>query len=533
MLHVKGITKSYSTRVVLNGLSFDLEESQLLAVTGGNGSGKSTLLKGIVGEISFDEGSVTLDKDVTWAYLPQQLPETDLNAIQYLLSVFPPLTEAFHKITSESDPFAYAEALDAFHSLGGYEVEREIDRNLAYFGFSESDGKKAMTAFSEGEKRLLGIIRLMLSGARLFLLDEPTNHLDIGHCVMLEEYILQKKEERKAFLLVSHDRAFIDRVADRTLYLERGAYFSVEGGYSALLSHKEQSFSTQVRHAQTLQRKIRQLERAITQTKQWAQKTERKKQDNPHADKGYIGHKSARLAKRATGVTGRLSALAQSLKEEKPFVEKPINLSFLEYPVPSRVVLRAQQLEKRFEERTVLSNVSIDCSTCDRIGIIGENGSGKTTLIRILVNDLPADAGDCYRNDAVRWVYLPQDIRRFFAYETLMDNLTRYDHPEVFIRQALGAARIRNERVFSKVGELSRGELMRCALVAAILAKAEFLFLDEPTNHLDIESLEVLHSLIEQFSGGVLFISHDRYFIAQQAKTLYWLTGGSLRLMEA
>jgi|GEM_PF-7128195 len=230
MLHVKGITKSYSTRVVLNGLSFDLEESQLLAVTGGNGSGKSTLLKGIVGEISFDEGSVTLDKDVTWAYLPQQLPETDLNAIQYLLSVFPPLTEAFHKITSESDPFAYAEALDAFHSLGGYEVEREIDRNLAYFGFSESDGKKAMTAFSEGEKRLLGIIRLMLSGARLFLLDEPTNHLDIGHCVMLEEYILQKKEERKAFLLVSHDRAFIDRVADRTLYLERGAYFSVEGG---------------------------------------------------------------------------------------------------------------------------------------------------------------------------------------------------------------------------------------------------------------------------------------------------------------
>ena len=333
MLHVKGITKSYSTRVVLNGLSFDLEESQLLAVTGGNGSGNSTFLKGIVGEISFDEGSVTLDKDVTWAYLPQQLPETDLNAIQYLLSVFPPLTEAFHKIASESDPFAYAEALDAFHSLGGYEVEREIDRNLAYFGFSESDGKKAMTAFSEGEKRLLGIIRLMLSGARLFLLDEPTNHLDIGHCVMLEEYILQKKEERKAFLLVSHDRAFIDRVADRTLYLERGAYFSVEGGYSALLSHKEQSFSTQVRHAQTLQRKIRQLERAITQTKQWAQKTERKKQDNPHADKGYIGHKSARLAKRATGVTGRLSALAQSLKEEKPFVEKPINLSFLEYPV--------------------------------------------------------------------------------------------------------------------------------------------------------------------------------------------------------
>jgi len=350
---------------------------------------------------------------------------------------------------------------------------------------------------------------------------------------MLEEYILQKKEERKAFLLVSHDRAFIDRVADRTLYLERGAYFSVEGGYSALLSHKEQSFSTQVRHAQTLQRKIRQLERAITQTKQWAQKTERKKQDNPHADKGYIGHKSARLAKRATGVTGRLSALAQSLKEEKPFVEKPINLSFLEYPVPSRVVLRAQQLEKRFEERTVLSNVSIDCSTRDRIGIIGENGSGKTTLIRILVNDLPADAGDCYRNDAVRWVYLPQDIRQFFAYEVLMDNLTRYDHSEVFIRQALGAARIRNERVFSKVGELSRGELMRCALVAAILAKAEFLFLDEPTNHLDIESLEVLHSLIEQFSGGVLFISHDRYFIAQQAKTLYWLTGGSLRLMEA
>ena len=532
MLHVKGITKAYASQVILKGISLDLEESRLIAVTGSNGSGKSTLLKGIVGEISFDEGTVAIDKETIIAYLPQHIPDNGMNAQRYLFTARPALAEAFQRIESSENPFVYAEALDRFNTLGGYEFEREIDTNLSYFGFCESDAAKRFAAFSEGEKRLLGIIRLMVSGARLFLLDEPTNHLDIAHCVMLEEYILQKKEQRNAFLLVSHDRAFIDRVADRTLYLERGLSFSVEGGYSALLSHKEQSFSVRARHAEDLQRKIRQLEREIMQKKQWAQKVERTKQNNPHADKGYIGHQSARLAKRATAVTGRLNALVESMKEEKPFVEKPINLSFLDYSVSSRVVIRAEKIEKRFEGRIVLSDVAIDCTTKDRIGIIGENGSGKTTLMRILVNDLTPDAGDCYRNDAVRWLYLPQDIRRFFTHEVLLENMARYGHSEVFVRQALGAARIRNDRVFSKVDELSRGELMRCALVSAILAKTEFLFMDEPTNHLDIESLEVLRSLLEQFDGGVLFISHDRYFIAQQAQTLYGLTRQRLYLMD-
>lgn len=531
MLHVKGISKSYTSQIVLKGISFDLEESRLLAITGSNGSGKSTLLKGIVGEIDFDEGTVTIDKDTVMAYLPQQIADNDLKAKEYVFSAHPVLAEAFEQIKSTEDPFVYGEALDRFHSLGGYDMEREIDKNLAYFGFCESDGEKVFSAFSEGEKRLLGIIRLMITGARLFLLDEPTNHLDIAHCVMLEEYILQKKEQRYAFLLVSHDRAFIDRVADRTLYLERGSSISVEGGYSALLSHKEQTFSVRERHAEELERKIRQLEREIIQKKQWAQKVERTKRHNPHADKGYIGHQSARLAKRATAVSGRLNALVDSMKEEKPFIEKPLNLSFLDYPVSSRVVIRAEQIEKQFEGRVVLSGIAIDCTTKDRIGIIGENGSGKTTLMRILVNDLPPDAGVCYRNDGVRWLYLPQDIRRFFTHEILLENMTRYGQSEVFVRQALGAARIRNERAFSKVDELSRGELMRCALVAAILAKTEFLFMDEPTNHLDIESLEVLHALLDQYSGGLLFISHDRYFIAQQAKTLYWLTRQRLVLM--
>jgi len=418
-----------------------------------------------------------------------------------------------------------------YDALEGYRLEAVAKSILAGLGFIEADFNRPLSEFSGGWRMRVHLARLLLQKPDLLLLDEPTNHLDIAHCVMLEEYILQKKEQRYAFLLVSHDRAFIDRVADRTLYLERGSSISVEGGYSALLSHKEQTFSVRERHAEELQRKIRQLEREIIQKKQWAQKVERTKRHNPHADKGYIGHQSARLAKRATAVSGRLNALVESMKEEKPFIEKPLNLSFLDYPVSSRVVIRAEQIEKQFEGRVVLSGIAIDCTTKDRIGIIGENGSGKTTLMRILVNDLPPDAGVCYRNDGVRWLYLPQDIRRFFTHEVLLENMTRYGQSEVFVRQALGAARIRNERAFSKVDELSRGELMRCALVAAILAKTEFLFMDEPTNHLDIESLEVLHALLDQYSGGLLFISHDRYFIAQQAKTLYWLTRQRLVLM--
>jgi ATPase subunit of ABC transporter with duplicated ATPase domains len=533
MLHVRDLRLAVDLTPVLNGITFDVESGQLLAVTGANGSGKTTLLRCLIGELKQDDGTVAFEKGLRWAYLPQHISEEGISAKDYLFSSHPELYELSKKIDTSSDPFLYAQAIEMFSDRGGYELEREFLKQTSFFGFSEKDLEKDLKQFSEGEKRILGIIRLLCSGAHLFFLDEPTNHLDIAHSVLLEEFILSKKEQKNSFVLVSHDRAFIDRVADKTIYLERGAFIQVDGGYSILLEHRTSDFESKKRHAEDLQKKIRKIEFDVMRKKQWAQKVENSKKHNSHADKGYIGHQSARMAKRATSVTGRLNAMVETMKSEKPFIEKPLRLSFPEYTVPSKPFIHAEYVVKAYGERSLLEGVSLNFSTKDRIGIIGGNGEGKTTLMRCIIGEEPETSGSIYKNETVRWLYLPQDIRQFFRSEILLDNLMACGYEEVFVRQTLGNIRMRREKVFSRIDDLSRGELMRCALVAALLQKAEFLFLDEPTNHLDIESLEVLNDLLGSFAGGFLFISHDRYFVAQQAKTLYLLSGGRLLEIES
>lgn len=538
MLHVKNLTKSFPPFLILNQVSFDLQPSQLLAITGANGSGKTTLLKCILSELTPDEGSVVFDKGIRWGYLPQHMDEPRTSVREYVFSAHPYLWNCLQTLDSTFDPsrtqdaIAYAQALDAYSSAGGYEFQREILRLGGYFGFTEEHLDKPLNQFSEGEKRLWGIVRMLCTHADVFLLDEPTNHLDIAHCVMLEALILNKKEHGQSFVVVSHDRIFIDRVADKTIYLERGHHIQVEGGYTLLLEHLQNEFASKKKLSENLRKKIRQLENDVIQKRQWARKVEKTKANNPHADKGYIGHQSARMAKRATTSARRVTKLVDRLKSEKPFIEKPLNLSFLDYSVPSKFVVRGEGIEKSFQENFVLRGVSIECSTRNRIGMVGENGCGKTTLMRCLVGLERVEKGEIIRNDNIRWLYLPQDIRSFFSHSILLENMMVFGYDETFVRQALGAAKIRGERVFFPIDQLSRGELMRCALVAAILAKTEFLFLDEPTNHLDIESLEVLSDLMDEFAGGVLFISHDRYFIAQHAETLFLLSQGVLREMS-
>jgi len=255
------------------------------------------------------------------------------------------------------------------------------------------------------------------------------------------------------------------------------------------------------------------------QLKAWTGKKEKEKIGG--YDKGFIGARAARLAKRAKATKHKREKMIEKLKKEKPFVEKGIRLSFSLYNVSNRGMLSAHNLSKQFEDNLIFQKVNLELNTEDRIAIIGVNGCGKTTLIHCLLGYIQPDKGSVYRNDNVRWIYIPQNIRNYFKKEILLDNLMGYGLEESVVRQFLGAAKLRREKVLQPISTLSEGELMRAAIVSTILTKVEFLFLDEPTNHLDIESLEVLDQLLDEFPGGMLFVSHDRYFITKHAQEIF------------
>lgn len=527
MLTVKALQVNFGLQEVLHNISFGLNAGEVITITGANGAGKSTLLKCIAGLLTPSSGEIQRQKGVFIGYLAQATPTGNQTVMEFLLLDFPEIHHNYQKMLFCSGDLEYANAIAEYMEVGGYELEAKINRLLVSFAFTEADLQRELYSFSEGQKQLLSLLRLLLSQAQLLILDEPTNHLDISMCLYLEEVICQQKRKGRSFVVVSHDRTFVDRVSDRTLYIQRGNSILVHGGYSQILAHLEQDFHSRQQQAQEIQDKIKHLEQEARRKKVWSGRKEKEKIGA--LDKGYIGARAAKLAKRAKMVERRQQQMVEQLQAEKPFVEKRLNLSFADYTVTKRELLTAQNLTKQFVNRTIFADISLELTTHDRIAIIGANGSGKTTLMRCLLGHLQPDKGEIHRNDFVKWLYLPQNIQDYFTSKILLDNLMGYGVEEPIVRQFLGAAKLRRDRVLQPIYTLSYGELMRAAIVSAILAKVEFLFLDEPTNHLDIESLEVLEQLLSNFPGGMLFISHDRQFIAKNAQTIFTVEESNLK----
>ncbi|MBD3286821.1 ATP-binding cassette domain-containing protein [candidate division WOR-3 bacterium] len=530
MLHVRNLSVSFGSAEVLEGISLDLNHGEVLIVTGPNGSGKSTLLKCIAGEIEYSDGSIDLDKSVSYILLEQETPKAEGSAIQFLLKGFPVIYKVYNEMkTAAPESSAYADAVTAFADGGGYELQSELVRIAAGFGFSEGDLDRGLVTFSEGEKKILAFVRLLAGNANLMLLDEPMNHLDISMRVFAEKMIISQKKKGRCFLIVSHDRIFTDRIADRTLYLQREKGVTVNGGISQMLSHLELELDAGKKKAADIERKIKKLEAEVAARAVWAGRKERSaRKQRKLYDGAYLASRAARMAKRSKAAETRRERSVTELENTKPFIEKRLNLSFDTYEVSKRLIVKAQGLSKGYE-KPVIENVSLSVTTRDRIALIGPNGSGKTTIMRCLLTEIEPDKGIIHLSKYVKYLYLPQEIEKFFRRDILLDNLTREGLDTSRVRQFLGAAKLSAEQVLRPVSTLSRGELMRAAIVSAIIDKVDFLFLDEPTNHLDIESLIVLDNLLNSFPGGVLFISHDRSFIAQHAEKVYRLSGNNLK----
>ncbi len=522
MLQVRSLQFQYHSKTVFSSISFNLKKGQVLALTGANGSGKTTLLKCVAGDLAPSSGSIQLDKRFSIAWLRQIVPNPDQSLLEFLFSDYPEIQKSYRDMQKEkSSSLKYAEALGDYAALGGYELERKMLDHLRKYGWDETDLERTLKTFSDGQKQILSLIRILLQDADLYLLDEPTNHLDINRCRQLEEMMLKEKVRGKTFIVVSHDRTFIDRVADQTLYLKQGKNIIIEGGYTECLRHIEHQFQVQLAHAEEIQRRIKSLELESRRKQCWAGRKEKEKQGA--MDKGFIGKRAAKLAKKAKIAERRQEQLLENLKEEKPLVEKRINLSIKPYEIISRPVVTAKNISKSYRGSMLFESLNIELHTHQKVIMIGPNGSGKSTLMRCLIGEMSQDQGNIERNPSAKWIYLPQDIHSFFKNDVLLDNFKKLGINEPIIRQFLGGAKLREEQVFQKIKNLSPGELMRAAIVWCILYQAEFLFLDEPTNHLDIESLQVLDQLLEQYPGGFFCISHDRQFIATHAEEVFLL----------
>ena len=534
MLQVRHVKKDFGVKSVLKDVSFDINPSEVLAVCGPNGCGKSTLLKILSGELEKTGGSIFHPNRFSIASLQQFPGEFSGSALQFVLSTQGDVYPAYLRTQDSTlPPLRYAQAIDDYLQLGGFELEENIRAQAARLGMDGNELDRGFSTFSGGEKRLLQFVGLLVSRVNLVLMDEPELFLDIAMTLLLEQAIDRFRENGMGVLLVSHDRVLLDRKADRTLLLQDGKGIEVHGGYTSLVEHLQLEFSSRVRRVREIEKKITQLERDARQKMKWSNDVEKRKfsrgkpvEDRKAVDRGHLGRKSAKLAKRAKLSQKRAQAKVEELKSTRPFVPRPLRLSFPEYQVQSRPFLQAHDLSCGFHDVPLFEGVNVELTTRSRVGLVGPNGCGKTTLLRCLLGKLSPQGGEVQRNPGVRVFFLPQNLLGFFRQPVLLDNLLVYGVDQARVRNILGSALIRGESVFQRVETLSGGQRMRVAIVAAILAKADFLVLDEPTAHLDIESRQVLDEMLEAFPGGLLFVSHDRYFIARHAQTTYTMHQG-------
>lgn len=527
MLQIRDLHVSYGPNDILTGVSLDVNPGEVVALTGPNGSGKTSLLKAVLGEQAPVSGSITVKKDVNVGFVAQENITETCSVLEFILQTFPDIYNAYMDLHNSKQPMDYADAINRYMEIGGFDMEHRINAEISRFGLKTDDLHRTVSDLSEGEKRLIAILRTLLQGVTLFLLDEPTNHLDIEACLRFEEIIEDLVKKGAGLLVVSHDRVFLDRVADRVIYLRRGVAETVTGGYTQMLDHLERDFRSRQHEAIVINRKIRELEEEVARKKNWSEQKEATKCAG--VDKGYIGHRAAKLAKRAIETRKKAEKFIDELKEKKPFVEKPISISFPVYEVPNKIVVDASHVSFFYGSKAIFKDTTTQLTTRDRVGLIGANGSGKTTLLKCLIGILEPVSGKIKLSPSVKWKYIPQDVRELFADESLLSFMSTEGYNEQETRHALGSARFRRDKVYQPVRSLSYGEMMRAAILKAVLEKAEFLFLDEPTNHLDIESLELLDGLFANYPGGMFFISHDRHFIAEHGKKLLIIEDGNVR----
>ena len=500
---------------LLEGLSFEIQEGERVAILGRNGCGKTTLLKILTGEMDYDDGEVFVNPNKRVGLISQipRFPE-GFTVEDVLRSAFREVLAAKKKMEMLEQEMAkavtdallqqYDALVNRFQAGGGYDMDVEVDKVCNGLGITADQRNQEFDSLSGGEKTRVNLARLLLEKTDILLLDEPTNHLDLRSVEWLEGYINAFKG---TVLAISHDRFFLDRIAQRVIEIVDGHAEFYSGNYSFYIEEKQARFNLQLKQYEQEQAKLKQLGYTVERMKGW-------------------GINNRTLYRRAMSIQHRMERIK---KTEKPKTEKTMKATFGEKDFSGDVVFQMKNVEKSFGDRTLFSDVELKVEGGERIAILGDNGTGKSTFIKCLLGEEDCK-GKIQFGPTVKWGYLPQIIKFNHPERTLYDTMLYEKNctPQT-ARDRLGAFLFQGEDVFKTVGNLSGGEQSRLRLCMLMDEKINLLILDEPTNHLDIASREWVEAAIEEFEGVLLFVSHDRYFIEKFAERIWLLEDGTIR----
>lgn len=516
ILTVNDVTVSFGEETILEGITLEMQKGEHIGLVGVNGSGKTTLFKTLTGEYTPDTGSVIFAKDCTPGYMEQHVcRDFEKTAFEEVMTVFAPLLEMEKELESlssklsQNPPEQEMEALilrqtelnDRFVDGGGLTCRSRARSALLGLGFTEEQIQNRVGVLSGGQKAKLQLAKMLLGGANLLLLDEPTNHLDIQSVEWLEDFL---KNYPHAYVVISHDRYFLDKVTSRTLELQGKHLESYKGNYTRYLALKEEKRLAMQRVYESTQKEIKRIEGIIEQQRRWNQ------------ERNYVT-----IASKQKSID-RLEATL-----EKP-EDDPVSIRF-QFHASRRSgddVLTAQGLSLAFGETPLFENVDIEIKRGEKIFLIGPNGCGKTSLFKILLGQYRQDAGEVRLGVGVDLGYYEQSQLSLHDNKAVIDEIWDI-HPQMTqteIRSALAIFLFKGEDVFKPIGALSGGERARVLLLKLMLSRANFLLLDEPTNHLDIGSCEALEEALSGYDGTLFVVSHDRYLINRLADKVYALT---------
>ena len=518
VLAVNGLKKSFVTRVLFEDISFEVEANDHVGLIGVNGTGKTTLFSIIEGREPYDEGIVALGKGVVVGSMAQAVEESEASLYDYVLSVFSGLLETERELDRVNDTLVESGAdekliekqhrlREAFEDGGGLTFRARTRSTLLGLGFEEDELDKPVMLFSGGQRNKAQLARVLLSGANLLLLDEPTNHLDISSIEWLEDYL---SSYRGAFIVISHDRYFLDRVTNRTIELKNLRLYMSKGNYSRHMELRSTARELEKRRYLRTMKEIKRIEGMVEQQRRWGQ------------EHNFVTAFHKQKA-------------ADRLKETLVEPERdPASIRFL---LPAKEgggndVVIAKGLKKSFDGKEVFSNLDLLIKKGEKVFILGDNGCGKTTLLNIMAGRMRPSAGVCTLGAHIEAAYYEQTMTGLDPENTVLEEvwgkyfnvISRRD-----IMNSLAAFLFRGEEVEKKIGMLSGGELARVQLLKLMLTRANLLLLDEPTNHLDIPSREALENALDEYNGTLVVVTHDRYLVNRLADRIFHMTASGLK----
>ncbi len=514
MIRFEGVSKIYSTDVVLKSISWEIKKGEKVGLVGSNGAGKSTQFKILIGEVEQTSGTIIKEGNPKIAHLKQEFDcNLNFSVRQELESSFKDiqivalkLLEIENKMKSldikkNSDELEIfvnqlAKYQAKFEALGGYKMQSDVEKILPKLGFSTEDADKLVGNFSGGWQMKVALGKIILQKPDLLLLDEPTNHLDLETIFWLEEYLSSLKI---AVIIISHDRYFLDKLCKKIIFVDRGTSETYNGNYSFFVEQKSLNEESQNKAYQLQQKEI-------------------------ELQKRYIDRFRA-SATRSSQAKSREKQLKKISKIEAPIAKsKSPVFNFPECPRSGKLVLNIKNLSHSFEDKILFLDINLKISSGEKIAILGPNGCGKSTLLKFIMKKLSPEIGEInLGKHNIITSYYEQNQAEALSLEERVIDLICNKSPEWSqkkVRTFLGGFGFQNETVFKHIKQLSGGEKARLALALMIINPSNFLLLDEPTNHLDLQSKENLELAIKNYKGSLLIISHDRYFISKVANRI-------------